>query len=67
MIHNESVNIWTHLFGAFFIIFLIIYTATSIESHRDVLTKLDFKRFNNELKNMAHPVIDVFPRFENFT
>jgi predicted membrane channel-forming protein YqfA (hemolysin III family) len=67
MIHNESVNIWTHLFGAFFIIYLVIYTATYIDSHKDMITKLDFKRFNTELNNLAHPIIDIFPRFDNFT
>jgi len=67
MIHNESVNIWTHLFGALFIIFLVIYTATYMDSHKDMITKLDFKKFNSELKNLATPIIDIFPRFENFT
>ena len=34
MVHNEFVNIWTHLLGACFIIFLIIYTSIYINSHK---------------------------------
>jgi predicted membrane channel-forming protein YqfA (hemolysin III family) len=67
MIHNESVNIWTHLVGALFIIFLVIYTANYIDSHRNILTKLDFNKFKSELKNLATPITDIFPRFNNFT
>jgi len=67
MIHNESVNIWTHLFGAIFILFLVFYTAIFIKSHKDEILNMNFSKFNYELKNMAAPILDVFPHFENIT
>lgn len=67
MIHNESVNIWTHLGGAFLTIFLVFYTAVFIRSHRDEILNLNFSKINSELKNLASPIIDIFPHFENIT
>lgn len=67
MIHNESVNIWTHLFGALFVVFLVFYTAIFITSHKDSILSMNFSKFNTELKNLASPIKEMFPHFENIT
>lgn len=66
MIHNESINVWTHLLGAFLVIFLIIYTALFIESKKDTIyAAFDNKwdQFNEEFKN----IYDKIPSLEHFS
>ncbi len=57
MIHNETVNIWSHLLGAILINCLIIYTAFFITNYKTQLSniKLDFEK----LKTYIKPLLDI--------
>ncbi|KAK6151139.1 hypothetical protein DH2020_016071 [Rehmannia glutinosa] len=57
-IHNETLNVWTHLIGFFLFLSLTIYTAMKVPNvvdlHRlqnfpDVLRKADFQKLHTEL------------------
>ncbi|CAI9752918.1 unnamed protein product [Fraxinus pennsylvanica] len=57
-IHNETLNVWTHLIGFFFFLSLTIYTAMKIpkvvdlptlQHFPDVLRKADFHKLRTEL------------------
>ncbi|KAG5623801.1 hypothetical protein H5410_009019 [Solanum commersonii] len=57
-IHNETLNVWTHLIGFFLFLALTIYTATkvpkvvdlhSLQNLPDVLRKADLHKFQAEL------------------
>ncbi|KAH7567540.1 hypothetical protein ACOSP7_010506 [Xanthoceras sorbifolium] len=59
-IHNETLNVWTHLIGFFLFLFLTIYTATkvpgvvdlnSLQRARDMLRKADWHKIQEELLN----------------
>jgi hypothetical protein len=72
MLHNESVNIWSHLLGALFVVFLAVYTTIFIKSHKNILTdnfitNLNMTHVNEDLKALAHPVIELLPNFNNIT
>jgi hypothetical protein len=67
MLHNESVNIWSHLLGAIFVIVLAIYTTMFITSHKDYLLNLSLQKLHNDIKNTAMPVIDLLPNLHNLT
>ena len=47
IIHNESVNIWSHLIGTFLVIFLIYYTNKYITI------------YNNQLNNIRLNIIEI--------
>ena len=51
ILHNESVNVWSHMLGAFFVVVLIIYTAICIGSYKTSI----INRFNES----------YYPRYEN--
>ncbi|KAL3844679.1 hypothetical protein ACJIZ3_002082 [Penstemon smallii] len=66
-IHNETLNVWTHLIGFFLFLSLTIYTATKVpnivdfptlQSLPDVLRKADFHKLHTELitclSSLAH-------------
>ncbi|KAK4490697.1 hypothetical protein RD792_001396 [Penstemon davidsonii] len=66
-IHNETLNVWTHLIGFFLFLSLTIYTAMkvpnivdfpSLQSLPDVLRKADFHKLHTELitclSSLAH-------------
>lgn len=57
-IHNETLNVWTHLIGFFLFLALTIYTATKVPNvvdlHKlqglpDVLRKADFHKLHSDL------------------
>jgi hypothetical protein len=73
MIHNESVNIWTHLIGAILVVFLIAYTAIEIKANKsELIDLLDNKwtTINHDFINYTEPLlhkIHSFPSFMNLT
>ncbi|XP_051126867.1 heptahelical transmembrane protein ADIPOR3-like isoform X1 [Andrographis paniculata] len=57
-IHNETLNVWTHLLGFFLFLFLTIYTAMKVPSvvdlptlqnFSDALKKADFQKLQTDL------------------
>ncbi|KAF3331010.1 Heptahelical transmembrane protein ADIPOR3 [Carex littledalei] len=48
-IHNETLNVWTHLIGFFLFLALTIYTATQVPKVPDVLRKADLQWVQSEL------------------
>ncbi|KAL8472881.1 hypothetical protein ACS0TY_029927 [Phlomoides rotata] len=53
-IHNETLNVWTHLIGFFLFLSLTIYTAmqvpnATLQNFPDVLRKADFQKLRTEL------------------
>ncbi len=65
MLHNESVNIWSHLIGAILVIVLVVYTIIFIKSHRDDIFNLN--KLNYEIRETAKPIIDMIPNLHNLT
>ena len=51
MCHNETVNIWTHLFGAIFFFFLVFYTSIFISNYQSQINEI--KRDINEIEDKA--------------
>jgi hypothetical protein len=58
MLHNESVNVWSHLIGAIFVILLTIYTTMFIHSHKDYILSINLNKINNEIRDTAMPILD---------
>lgn len=52
MIHNESVNIWTHLFGAIFVIMIICYVGFYLSAHGKQ------EEYKNKLNNELYRYVD---------
>ncbi len=69
MLHNESVNIWTHLLGALFLVILVFYTTVYIKYHKDDLLGLhiNMTKINEEIKHVTSPVIELLPNLHNIT
>jgi predicted membrane channel-forming protein YqfA (hemolysin III family) len=70
MLHNESVNIWSHLIGSMLVILLVLYTATYIKSHKDDLLMslhLNVTGISEEIKAVANPVLEKLPNIYNIT
>ena len=69
MLHNESVNIWTHLIGVLVIFLLIFYTSCSLHAHKDDIVKinihLNITEINNEIKHITKPILDYIPNISN--
>jgi len=63
MIHNESVNIWTHLAGAIVLIIICIALCFSVAS-------IDTKNLKNfvqtEIKDLFDPVYERLSNFSDF-
>ncbi|CAN6712435.1 unnamed protein product [Malus baccata var. baccata] len=70
-IHNETLNVWTHLIGFFLFLFLTIYTATkapdlmdlsSLQRLSDMIRRADLHKIHPELLNclpsLAFPSMD---------
>ena len=55
MIHNELVNIWTHLFGTLFVIFLVVYMAMYMQ-HKLPL----HNNVSDNLNKMVGPLYEEF-------
>lgn len=64
VLHNESVNIWSHLLGSAFIIFLIVYTTIYITKSKDINTITDLKK---EIQQMTNPILEDLPNLFNIT
>jgi hypothetical protein len=67
MLHNESINVWSHLIGAIVVILLTIYTTMYISSHKDHLLSININKINSGIKNTAMPIIDMLPNMNNIT
>ena len=57
MVHNESINVWTHLIGAATIFLLIFYTVIFFKSHTEIITNFDFSKVSQEIKNLSKPIL----------
>jgi Ca2+/Na+ antiporter len=54
VLHNEFVNVWSHILGALFVVVLILYTAFYIKSHKlEIIDAIDHKLdlFNDTWSN----------------
>ena len=49
MIHNETVNVWSHLLGAILIIVLVVYTAISITNYKTHLSNIKLEAIDSEI------------------
>jgi hypothetical protein len=71
MLHNESVNIWSHLIGAVLIILVIIYTSFFIRAYKNDIMNFDlnlnFTEINEEIKHVTKPIFDYIPTIQNLT
>ena len=56
VIHNESINIWSHLLGSVFMFFLIFYTMIFITSYKTQINIINFD-FEN-IKKYAEPLLN---------
>ncbi len=63
MVHNETVNVWSHLVGAILIIVCIFYTAVFIHYHKEIITDFDFTKLNSEIKDLTDP---IFPKISTY-
>lgn len=63
MLHNELVNVWTHLGGAIALIIICIVLCFSV-------TNLDTQNLNQfvqtEIKDLFEPIYDRLPDFSQF-
>jgi hypothetical protein len=46
MLHNESVNVWSHLLGAIFFLCLLLYIMFNAQG---ISAKLDLGQYNSEV------------------
>lgn len=60
MVHNESVNVWSHLLGSAIVIILVIYTAIYIHNHQEMITDFDFSKVEAEISELTAP---IFPKY----
>ena len=73
VIHNESINIWSHLLGSLFIFFLIFYTMIFITSYKTQINIINFdfeniKKYAEPLLNSNNSQLNNFKKlFINFT
>lgn len=57
MVHNESVNVWTHLIGAICVFVLLFYTGMFLHYHREIITDFDFTKLKTEIIELGEPII----------
>ena len=55
ILHNESVNVWSHLSGAFFIIILICYTSFFITNYKTLLKNVKISFYEIEKESWKLP------------
>jgi adiponectin receptor len=73
VIHNESINIWSHLLGSIFMFFLIFYTMIFITSYKTQINIINFdfeniKKYAEPLLNSNNSQLNNFKKlFINFT
>lgn len=69
-IHNETLNVWTHLIGFFLFLFLTVYTAmrvpevVDLQRLPDMLRRADLHKIHMELLNCL-PSLPNMPDFHN--
>jgi hypothetical protein len=66
MVHNELINVWSHLLGALLIFILVIHTSLYIKSHKTELYQMidnKWDSFNEEIKTITSPLMEGFPSF----
>jgi adiponectin receptor len=51
MLHNESVNIWTHCLPAFFLIFFLVSFCMAIDANDFTAT---FKQYRKDVEHSLH-------------
>lgn len=69
MLHNETINIWTHLLGVILVIIFIIYTAIYITFYKTQIMniKLDFekiKKFTKPLQDLDNKLKELKIKFD---
>lgn len=65
MCHNETINIWSHLLGAFLAVCFIIYSAAFISFNKEVLMSLvDYEAMIKEIKQITHPWITILEDYD---
>lgn len=57
MVHNESVNVWTHLLGAMAVFIMLFYTILFFHYHREIITDFDFSKLESEIKELTQPIL----------
>jgi adiponectin receptor len=62
VLHNEFVNVWSHILGAIFVVVLIIYTSLYIKSHKAELIEAIDSKWTNLNEDWSY----LYP-FKNFT
>ena len=69
MIHNETVNVWTHLIGTIFFIMMFFYTAFLIGKYWSVIEDLhiNLNYLRQEMYTIKTPYSDKFHYFDNMT
>lgn len=55
ILHNESVNVWSHLSGAFFVVILIWYTSFFITNYKSLLKNVKFSFYEIEKEYSKFP------------
>lgn len=64
VLHNETINIWSHLLGCIMSICFIIYTATLVVSNPTPNQLANYKKMISEFKDTTTPWIDSFDSLE---
>ena len=68
ILHNESVNIWSHLLGVLMVVVFICYTTVYITSHKDqIFPSINMTSLNEEIKHVTEPVLKLLPNLQNLT
>jgi len=62
MLHNELVNIWTHLIGALFIVFLVLYIAVYLKPRFPELKQ----EFQGKVNQYFSPIYEGIQNLEYF-
>ena len=60
MLHNELVNIWTHLIGALLIFFLVLYIAIYLKPHFPQLKE----EFQGKVNQYFTPIYEEIKNLE---
>ncbi len=60
MLHNELVNIWTHLVGALFVLILVFYIAIYLQPKFPELKE----KFEGKFNQYFSPIYDEIQRLE---
>lgn len=69
LLHNETVNVWTHLLGSLFVLFLFLYTAIFIKKrYLDVDGMQErFDYIKQEIQHLKTPIVETFHYFDDLT